>query len=405
MVVDVSRDDVVFRCQEFVNQGSYSDVNFLFDKFKDDKYLSKKDRDFLFFFNGVAAFYVDKKKEGYECCKHVLFNGLLPEDILCLAISNLFFFKDFFSSDKQVLDLFNVVDEVIQRNSCDLLNDNHFSVWESLYFLVEPLLTKSSSFKHRNKKKPVVFLSMTSCKRLELFKKTVYSIINQWEDVDMVDYWFCVDDNSSEEDRKFMKKNFSWFDFHFKEPDMKGHRVSMNIIWDKLKEVKPKYWIHIEDDFVFHRKMPYIYKGLEGLKLLEKEGVFQVLFNRNYAEVIRDVCTRGHISLSETKDFVIHGYDNTYYEYLPYDYPNSHYWPYFSFRPALTVVEKVLEVGNFDSKVSFFEQDYGYKWANKGFKSAFFNCITNRHIGRLTSERSDSSLLNAYELNEVDQGL
>ena len=47
--------------------------------------------------------------------------------------------------------------------------------------------------------------------------------------------------------------------------------------------------------------------------------------------------------------------------------------------------------------------DYANKWTNAGNKSAFFNKITNRHIGRLTSERGDNSKPNAYTLNEEGQ--
>ena len=43
-----------------------------------------------------------------------------------------------------------------------------------------------------------------------------------------------------------------------KNNEEKGHVKSMNIIWDKLNELKPKYWIHLEDDFIFHTKMDYI---------------------------------------------------------------------------------------------------------------------------------------------------
>jgi len=38
-----------------------------------------------------------------------------------------------------------------------------------------------------------------------------------------------------------------------------------------------------------------------------------------------------------------------------------------------------------------------------GFMSGFYNQITNRHIGRLTSERNDKSQPNAYELNQENQ--
>jgi GR25 family glycosyltransferase involved in LPS biosynthesis len=63
----------------------------------------------------------------------------------------------------------------------------------------------------------------------------------------------------------------------------------------------------------------------------------------------------------------------------------------------------ILELGNYDSLNQFFEMDYAKKWTDAGFKSAFFNKITNRHIGRLTSDRNTKVVKNAYDLNNEDQ--
>jgi hypothetical protein len=35
-----------------------------------------------------------------------------------------------------------------------------------------------------------------------------------------------------------MLKNYPFFKFYFKKDNEKGHLTSMNIIWDKLKELK-----------------------------------------------------------------------------------------------------------------------------------------------------------------------
>jgi GR25 family glycosyltransferase involved in LPS biosynthesis len=47
--------------------------------------------------------------------------------------------------------------------------------------------------------------------------------------------------------------------------------------------------------------------------------------------------------------------------------------------------------------------DYANKWAKAGYTSAFFNKMTNRHIGRLTSDRGTKNIKNAYELNDENQ--
>ena len=52
-----------------------------------------------------------------------------------------------------------------------------------------------------NKNKVSIFLSMTTCKRYDLFEKTVNSILSQWLDCNKIDYWFVVDDNSNNDDK------------------------------------------------------------------------------------------------------------------------------------------------------------------------------------------------------------
>jgi GR25 family glycosyltransferase involved in LPS biosynthesis len=66
-------------------------------------------------------------------------------------------------------------------------------------------------------------------------------------------------------------------------------------------------------------------------------------------------------------------------------------------------VQTILSLGNYDSPNTFFEMDYAQKWVNAGYKSAFFDMVTCRHTGRLTSERGDKSVKNAYDLNNENQ--
>ena len=173
----------------------------------------------------------------------------------------------------------------------------------------------------------------------------------------------------------------------------------MNIIWNKLNELKPKYWIHMEDDFLFHRKLDYITKGIEGLKSLSNQNVKQILFNINYSEIVADYKMKGHININN--DFSIHNHNS---QKTDSNYPNCHYWPHYSFRPSIIDTDVILQLGNFDSSNQFFEMDYANKWTKAGYKSGFFNAITNRHIGRLTSERfNNEHTKNAYELNNESQ--
>jgi hypothetical protein len=222
-----------------------------------------------------------------------------------------------------------------------------------------------------------------------------------WRDVGEIDYWFCVDDNSSEEDRARMKSEYPWIDYYMKTPEEKGHRPSMNIIWNKLNDLKPQYWIHMEDDFLFHTPGNYITKPIKMMMDARARGhnVRQILYNRNYSETIKDYTIQGHKIVRDIQhDVALH-----VHKIGEFSYGNSHYWPHYSFRPSFIDVNAVLLLGDYNSPNHFFEMDYANRWVSHGFLSGFYNHITNRHIGRLTSERHDKTQANAYELNDEGQ--
>lgn len=54
-------------------------------------------------------------------------------------------------------------------------------------------------------------MSMTTCKRYDLFQKTVNSFLNCCLDLDKIDYFFCVDDNSSNLDKLQMQEKYGFF--------------------------------------------------------------------------------------------------------------------------------------------------------------------------------------------------
>jgi GR25 family glycosyltransferase involved in LPS biosynthesis len=250
-----------------------------------------------------------------------------------------------------------------------------------------------------------VFISFTTCKRVDLFKQTMGSILNHWLDKEKIDYWFCVDDNSSKKDREIMQSTFPWVKYYMKSESEKGHRESMNIIWNKLNEIKPKYWIHMEDDFLFYTKRNYVE---DSIKVLQKyhtsKSIRQVLYNRNYSETIDNTSTKGHVVLPTSEQIpkipiVLHNHNTT----DKFFFQNCCYWPDYSFRPSMVDVETILELGNYNTENQFFELDYANRWYKAGYRCAFFNMICCRHIGRLTSDRHDKTKPNSYELNNTSQ--
>jgi len=262
-----------------------------------------------------------------------------------------------------------------------------------------------------NKKKsenPQVTLSITTCKRFDLFEKTINSVLNCF-DIDMIDNWFCVDDNSSKEDRKKMKELYPFFTFYFKTTEEKGHCNSMNIIKKHVLDIfKTPYLVHLEDDWKFYEERDYIKDAINVLN--ENEYIGQCLFNKNYAEIPEDINISGG-DFKVTKNgfrYYLHEYANTHEKKIQWirkhgNSRSSNYWPHFSFRPSVLKTSIFEKIGDFNKDANHFEMEYANRYFEKGYISSFFERIYCRHIGRLTSERHDDNILNAYKLNNEDQ--
>lgn len=252
---------------------------------------------------------------------------------------------------------------------------------------------------------PLVTVTITSCKRFDLFQQTVNSFINCCLDIDRIDRWLCIDDNSSEEDRKKMKEKYPFIEFYFKTPKEKGHPQSMNII---KKKVKTPFIFHMEDDWKFYCRHDYISHCMD--VLTQNKNIGQCLINKNYAETSADIRLVGgyHAITHSGRRYVVHEHAENKDAQKAFDEKYEHkphcaYWPHFSFRPSLLKTNILTELGPFNETVSHFEMDYSYRYKSKGYISAFLEGIYCRHIGRLTSERGDSDKNNAYTLNDEAQ--
>ena len=257
----------------------------------------------------------------------------------------------------------------------------------------------------QNPEKNVMF-SITSCKRFDLFEKTMNSFINCCEDFDKIDYWLCVDDNSVSKDRELMQKRYPFFDFIFKTESQKGHHVSMNIIHEKM--VNYKYLIHLEDDFHFINKRRYISDGIEILTDNPKLNIGQVVFNKNYAEIDfskmnivggipQQTCNKLPYLMHE---HIPDQHGEAYKEFMKRNDngANSAYWPHFSFRPSIHVCAVWRDIGLF-YKTNHFEMAFAQEYTDKGYKTAFFDNFTAIHIGKKTWEKGE----NSYVKNKTTQ--
>ena len=252
---------------------------------------------------------------------------------------------------------------------------------------------------------PLITFTITTCKRFKLFEKTINSFLNCCKDIQKIDIWLCVDDNSSQEDRNKMKEQYPFFTFYFKKIEEKGHPQSMNIIRNL---VNTQYIFHMEDDWQFFEKKDYISNCMEILGSNDKIG--QCLINKNYGETVNDIHIGGGF-FNKTQTglrYFIHEFaqDEKSQAEFQLKHNNSRhcsYWPHFSFRPSLLKKIVLDRIGTYNEKISHFEMDYSNRYVNNGYISAFLESIYCLHIGRLTSQRDDKTIPNSYELNDEFQ--
>ncbi len=253
---------------------------------------------------------------------------------------------------------------------------------------------------------PLLTFTVTTCKRLDLFEKTMNSFINCCRDLHLIDTWFCVDDNSSDEDRHKMQKLYPFFHFYFKTQDEKGHPQSMNII---LNNVNTPYIFHIEDDWKFFVVRDYLTSCFD--IITQSPNIGQCLINQNYIETTSDLLkiVGGVFNVTQKGiRYYLHEHcpDLESQEIFNKKYqgqPNCAYWPHFSFRPSLVRTAILNKLGKYNEKVSHFEMEYSRRYRDSGYVSAFMEGLYCIHIGRLTSERYDETKMNAYSLNNEKQ--
>jgi len=257
----------------------------------------------------------------------------------------------------------------------------------------------------RQGKKQLVTITSTTCKRLDLFKKTINSFLECCLDFDKfeIDKWLVMDDNSSQEDQDEMKRLYPFMTFYNKSRAQKGHARSINLM---LRHVETPYIFHLEDDWQFYYKDNFftlLYQVLQ-----EKDEYKQVLLNNMYGEIPEHEQLIGgywNRTAENNLNYIVHEYTATEEEKTAFNRkwqfkPNCAYWPHFSFRPGLSKVQLFRDLGEFNEDVWHFEMNYAHKYVAKGYKTCFLPGMVCKHIGKLTSDREG---INAYVLNEEFQ--
>lgn len=265
-----------------------------------------------------------------------------------------------------------------------------------------------------------IIITMTSCKRFDLFQRTVNSMINCVTDLcHYVTEWIVVDDNSSEGDRLKMKAMYPFITLIEKDIYNKGHAQSMNIIIDELKNRDYcKFVFHLEDDWLFVKKHDWFTDCLLVLNTNIKFG--QCLINHRYAEdfetgynigggFIKTILNENKIGNITDLNFYIHEYyaGSCLEEQIKIitntGFMHNMYWPHYSLRPGLMRTEVFSKLGKYNQDASHFEREYAYRYVAAGYLTTYLIGVNSIHIGRKTYERNDTSKQNAYTLNNQQQ--
>jgi GR25 family glycosyltransferase involved in LPS biosynthesis len=256
-----------------------------------------------------------------------------------------------------------------------------------------------------------IIITMTTCKRYNLFEQTVNSFLECCRDLeDYIFCWLVVDDNSSAEDRDRMKRDYPFMTFVFKDSENKGHARSMNILRDKVLEINAPFIFHLEDDFRFFVPGKWLTMCLTVLRSNNQYG--QCLLNRCYGEDIEkgSMIWGGHrryIQHPEKSEHMLRYYIHEYAIGTALDRMNKQlvtigtgncmYWPHFSLRVGLTRSNVYRTIGAFNESAAHFEREYAGRYRLQ-YLTTFLDNVVCTHIGRRTYERSGPKL-NAYDLN------
>jgi hypothetical protein len=329
------------------------------------------------------------------------------KDYLLLERASLLFnqkkYMESYKLSTNILNRNNITEEERQRG--DLIKNGNIDFIQD-NFIKYPTERIKKITKNTNKTQNYeIMLSITTCKRYDLFEKTINSFINCCDDVGKISCWLCVDDNSSVKDRNKMQKNYPFFTFIWKNESEKGHFVSMNMIQEFVLKHNVKYLLHMEDDFQFVNNRSYITDAIRILSVDQTYG--QVLFNKNYMEVPPNqiMIPGGFPKYVGKLRYILHEhYKPGTSEYDTFvnkhsGYGTNAYWPHFSFRPSVINCEIYKKLGVF-SNVPHFELQYANEYVYHGFVSTFFDDFCCIHIGKKTWE---TDKINSYNLNDTNQ--
>lgn len=238
-------------------------------------------------------------------------------------------------------------------------------------------------------------ITITTCKRLDFFNKTISSFKNHFLDLDLIDIIIHYDDCSSEEDRKSMENTLNkefpnklishrYFDSNSFESD-KRHMEIMKIWKSDLESLNIKYVFHTEDDWLY--KIDFsISDAIDLIK--SKPEIAQVTFSQELRRFPKGMSTK---------------YEGDFWEWLYFDNINIQAnlfldevemelvnvpgywcyfinWPHFGFRPGIIDVDRLKKLDNFNGSEESFELEFAKRYS-KHYKTYCYKHRVCDHLG------------------------
>ena len=280
----------------------------------------------------LIFYFANQKEKAYRCVERILLLRPVDKNIQSRALFNVRLFHDLYIDEQWTPSL--------------TLTDVHRPVKQ-------------------------IILTVTTCKRFNLFERTVRSFLRSCVDLDWLTTFICVDDNSSASERVLMKKRYPFFKFIWKTKDQKGHCTSMQLLVQELQslQVPPRFILHLEDDWEFLSRVS-IQDLIEILYEGYSEGVRQVAFNKNYAELPSQNILGGEERQTQSNlTYYIHEHVQTDEQRLAFDLKHGtgmtcHYWPHFTLQPSIYFYSILNEI-SFQPGPSF-EMTFARQYTNQG---------------------------------------
>jgi tetratricopeptide (TPR) repeat protein len=248
-----------------------------------------------------------------------------------------------------------------------------------------------------------VTLTVTSCRRPELFERAVNSFLHHCAELERIGRWICVDTGSSGPDRARMRELYPFFEFVYLDPSTHTHGDAINVLLDA---VASPLWLHLEDDWQFFRRGRYIERALE--VMADDPTVAQVVFNRNYLETPDQQVFSGHTRRTAATGQRYHVHEpiepggcdwDHHVRVLPPDTATVAHWPNFTLRPSLMRTAAIRALGRLRSEAGReFEHEFARRYTAAGLRTAFFDTVVCLHIGRLTNQPAGEGRVSAFDL-------